>query len=63
MFDKLLAKRNTICIAMTLALAVALGASSAESQTFKTRAAFTGTGGTASGRNPLGSLTLSGTTL
>src|SRR5208282_5069976 len=50
-------------LACTLALGVALFASEANSQTFKTLLQFTGTGGTASGRGTFGSLTLSGTTL
>jgi uncharacterized repeat protein (TIGR03803 family) len=50
-------------VAITLALGFALCASRAESQTFKTLVQFTGTGGTASGLFPTGSLTLSGTTL
>ncbi len=49
--------------ACTLALGVALCASTADSQTFTTLVQFTGTGGTANGWSPLGSLTLSGTTL
>ena len=50
-------------IARTLAIAVALYASTGDSQTLTTPVQFTGTGGTASGWQPLGSLTLSGTTL
>ena len=49
--------------AMTLAACVALCAGRASSQTFKTLVEFTGTGGTASGSGPEGSLTLCGTTL
>ena len=49
--------------ACILALAIVLCASSADSQTLTTLVEFTGTGGTASGRDPIGSLTLSGTTL
>ena len=49
--------------ACTLALGVALCASTADSQTFTTLVQFTGTGGTANGWSPFGSLTLSGTTL
>ncbi len=51
------------CIACALALGVALIASSANSQTFTTLVAFTGTGGTANGWNPYGSLTVGGTNL
>jgi uncharacterized repeat protein (TIGR03803 family) len=49
--------------AFTLALGVVLCASRADSQTFTTLAQFTGTGGTAIGANPFGSLTVAGTTL
>ncbi len=45
---------------LTLALAVALGASRAESQTFTTLIQFTGTSGTASGEYPYGSLIANG---
>lgn len=50
-------------ISLTLVIGVLLYAGRAESQTFKTLLQFTGTGGTASGANPQGSLVLSGTTL
>ena len=49
-------------LAFSLAVTVALWASRADSQTFTTLLSFTGTGGTAIGANPNGSLTLSGTT-
>ncbi len=47
----------------TFAVAVALYASSAESQTFTTLVQFSGSGGAAIGASPFGSLTLSSTTL
>lgn len=50
-------------VALVLGLGVALCTSTAHSQTFKTLVSFTGTGGTASGYSPRGSLTLSGSTL
>ncbi len=46
-----------------LALTFAFCASRADSQTFTTLLSFTGTGGTASGAAPYGSLTVSGTSL
>jgi formylglycine-generating enzyme required for sulfatase activity len=48
---------------LMIAMCVGLCASRVESQTFTTLLSFTGTGGTASGGFPIGSLTLSGTTL
>jgi uncharacterized repeat protein (TIGR03803 family) len=48
---------------LTIAMSIALCASTAESQTFKTLLSFTGTGGAAVGANPYGNLTVSGTTL
>jgi autotransporter-associated beta strand protein/uncharacterized repeat protein (TIGR03803 family) len=50
-------------IAFALAVSIALCASRADSQTFTTLVQFTGSGGTASGVDPNGGLTLSGTTL
>jgi uncharacterized repeat protein (TIGR03803 family) len=50
-------------LAFNIALAVALCASQADSQTFTTLVNFTGTSGTATGQFPIGSLTLGGTTL
>jgi autotransporter-associated beta strand protein/uncharacterized repeat protein (TIGR03803 family) len=50
-------------LACILALGAALCASTADSQTLTTLVTFTGTGGTASGSEPQGSLTLSGTTI
>ena len=60
MLDKPLAKRNTIRIALTLTLAVALGASRADSQTLKTLVAFTGM---ATGENPSSGVIAVGNTL
>ncbi len=54
---------NMRYLAFALALGVALCASRADAQTFKTLVSFTGTGGTASGVNAYCDLTLSGTTL
>ena len=51
------------CFACAITLCVALCASSGDSQTLTTLVQFTGTGGTASGLNPYGSLTLGGTRL
>jgi uncharacterized repeat protein (TIGR03803 family) len=48
---------------LALAAGVALCASCADAQTFKTLLALTGTGGTASSANPVGSLIVSGSTL
>ncbi len=48
---------------ITFALCLTFCASRAESQTFKTLVQFTGSGGTASGATPFGSLVVSGTTL
>ncbi len=56
-------KANMRHLACTTALGVALCACSAHAQTFKTLVQFTGTGGTASGDNPLRSLIASGSTL
>jgi hypothetical protein len=50
-------------LALTLALGVAFCASRAYSQAFTTLIEFTGSGGTATGADPTGSLTLSGTRL
>ncbi len=50
-------------LTLTLATAVALYASRADSQTLKTLVQFTGTSGTATGRYACGSVTLTGTTL
>ena len=54
---------RSACPRHACALAVAICASSANSQTFTTLIRFTGTGGTASGANPDGSLIDSGGTL
>jgi uncharacterized repeat protein (TIGR03803 family) len=51
------------CLAIAVALGVALCADRADSQTFTTLVQFTGTGGTASGKWPVGSLIASGGTL
>ena len=50
-------------LARMIAVGVAVCARSADAQTFTALVQFTGTGGTASGAVPTGSLTLSGTTL
>jgi uncharacterized repeat protein (TIGR03803 family) len=51
------------CIAFAIALAVAICASRADSQTLKTLLQFSGSGSTGSGLNPHGSLTISGTAI
>ncbi len=49
--------------ASAIAICLAPCAGTADSQTFTTLVQFTGTGGTASGWNPIGSLMISGTAL
>jgi hypothetical protein len=56
-------RRRAKSLACVLALGIALCASRADAQSFKTLLSFTGSGGTAIGENPFGSLIISGTTL